>query len=98
MTLLSQLPIALSARVKALRIDSAHARFLRAVGIFEDERVVVLRRAPFGGPLHVRTSSGGEFALDLTLAKAIDVDTTEATRPGRPKPPGDPTTTREAAE
>ena len=34
---------------------------------------MVLRRAPFGGPVHVRTSSGGEFALDRRIALAIEV-------------------------
>jgi len=44
-----------------------------AVGVFEGEAIMVLRRAPFGGPLHVRTSSGGEFALDRRIALAIEV-------------------------
>jgi len=45
--------------------------WLRAVGIGEGERVTVLRRAVFGGPLHVRTGAGGEFALHRSLAESI---------------------------
>ena len=63
-----------SARVAALDVDEDVARRLRAVGVFESESIVVLRRAPFGGPLHVRTSSGGEFAIDRRIAVAIDVE------------------------
>ena len=70
---LLDLPIGTTARVTALVLDAAVARRVRAVGVFEDEAITVLRRAPFGGPLHVRTSSGGEFALDRRIALAIDV-------------------------
>ena len=78
---LGNLPIARSARVLLLRLDEAQARFLRAVGIFEQEEIMVLRRAPFGGPLHLRTSSGGEFALDRALAMSIDVEVTAVREP-----------------
>jgi ferrous iron transport protein A len=71
---LLHLPLTTTARVTALALDAAAARRLRAVGVFEDEAIVVLRRAPFGGPIHVRTSSGGEFALDRRIALAIDVE------------------------
>ncbi len=70
---LLDLPLAATARITALALDAAVARRLRAVGVFEDEAIVVLRRAPFGGPIHVRTSSGGEFALDRRIALAIEV-------------------------
>ncbi len=70
---LLDLPLGTAARVTALVLDAAVARRLRAVGVFEDEAITVLRRAPFGGPVHVRTSSGGEFALDRRIALAIDV-------------------------
>lgn len=63
-----------SARVASFGLDESVVRRLRAVGVFENESIVVLRRAPFGGPLHVRTSSGGEFALDRRIASEIDVD------------------------
>ena len=45
--------------------------WLRAVGIAEGEQVTILRRAAFGGPIHVRTGSGGEFALHRSLARSI---------------------------
>ena len=70
---LLDLPLASTARVVALALDGAAACRLRAVGVFEGEAIMVLRRAPFGGPVHVRTSSGGEFALDRRIANAIEV-------------------------
>jgi ferrous iron transport protein A len=74
-TFMSLLTLALAspARIVALNLDESAASRVRAVGVFEDETIVVLRRAPFGGPLHVRTGSGGEFALDRRIADAIDV-------------------------
>ena len=68
---LFDLPLSQTARVASLSLDPREAKRVRAVGVFEDEEVMVLRRAPFGGPIHLRTSSGGEFALDAGLAKAI---------------------------
>lgn len=60
-------------RVSALRGDSHELDWLRAVGFFEGQMVRVLRRAPFGGPMHVRVGSGGEFAVDASLAEHIEV-------------------------
>jgi ferrous iron transport protein A len=75
---LLDLPLASSARVIALKLDEAQASRVRAVGVFEDEAIVVLRRGSFGGPIHVRTSSGGEFALDRSIAGAIEVEMEDA--------------------
>jgi len=75
---LLDLPLSSPARIVALKLDKSVACRVRAVGVFEDEIIVVLRRAPFGGPLHVRTSSGGEFALDRRIAGAIEVDESAA--------------------
>jgi ferrous iron transport protein A len=75
---LIHLPIASTARVISLRLDENEARRVRAVGVVEDEEVVVLRRAPFGGPVHVRMSSGGEFALDRSIAEAVEVELEQA--------------------
>lgn len=58
-------------RVTAIQLDEETTAWLRAVGICEGETLVPLRRAVFGGPIHVRTGSGGEFALHRGLAKAI---------------------------
>ena len=62
------------ARIASMALDAAVAHRLRAVGVFEDESIVVLRRASFGGPLHVRTSSGGEFAIDRRIASEIEIE------------------------
>jgi ferrous iron transport protein A len=60
-------------RVRALHGDEHELQWLRAVGLFEGQTVRVLRRAPFGGPMHIRVGSGGEFAVDPTLAAHIEV-------------------------
>jgi Fe2+ transport system protein FeoA len=68
---LSALAVGGTAEVIELVLDADLAAWLRAVGISEGERVTVLRRAVFGGPIHVRTSSGGEFALHRSLAASV---------------------------
>jgi ferrous iron transport protein A len=68
---LSNLRAGDSAYVVELALEREMADWLRAVGISERERVTVLRRAAFGGPIHVRTSSGGEFALHAALAASV---------------------------
>ncbi|MFO0558263.1 MAG: FeoA family protein [Polyangiales bacterium] len=60
-------------RVSALHGDGHELQWLRAVGFFEGQTVRVLRRAPFGGPMHIRVGSGGEFAVDPSLAEHIEV-------------------------
>ena len=59
--------------VTALALEADLTAWVRAVGIREGERVVVLRRAAFGGPIHVRTASGGEFALGRSVAHSVVV-------------------------
>jgi ferrous iron transport protein A len=68
---LSGIAIGDTARVIELALEEDLAAWLRAVGIREGECVTVLRRAAFGGPIHVRTSSGGEFALHRALARSV---------------------------
>lgn len=63
-----------SARVSRVALDTGDAEWLRAVGVAAGETLTVLRRAALGGPLHVRTSSGGEFAVDRSLARSITLD------------------------
>lgn len=63
------------ARIVGARLDGDVAAWLAAVGLHEGEEVCVLRRAVLGGPLHVRTSAGGEFAVARELALRIDVVT-----------------------
>ena len=67
-------------RVVALLLDDETSTWIRAVGICEGESLTPLRRAIFGGPIHVRTGSGGEFALHRGLARAILV-----AAPGKPE-------------
>jgi ferrous iron transport protein A len=59
--------------IDALAIEADMAAWLEAVGIGVGETLTVLRRAAFGGPIHVRTSAGGEFAIARSLAEAIGV-------------------------
>lgn len=59
--------------VRAVRVDERDARWLAAAGLFVGQGVRVLRRAAFGGPLHVRVASGGDFAIDRALSALIDV-------------------------
>src|SRR5580692_133962 len=68
---LSAVSVGDTAQVVELALEADMAGWLRAVGISEGERLTVLRRAAFGGPIHVRTSSGGEFALHRSLAASV---------------------------
>lgn len=68
---LSGVAVGESAIVVKLLLEEDVAGWLRAVGISEGERVTVLRWAVFGGPIHLRTSSGGEFALHRSLAASV---------------------------
>jgi ferrous iron transport protein A len=61
-------------RIHRVDLERLAKGWLDAVGLHEGEELVVLRRALFGGPLHVRTSSGGEFAVARELASHIEVD------------------------
>lgn len=73
MTTLATLEIGTTAPVRALRLPDREAAWLRAVGLYEGIQVTPLRFAPLGGPVHVRTSTGAELAIDLELARAVDV-------------------------
>jgi ferrous iron transport protein A len=60
-------------RVLKVTLEADLAAWVAAVGIREGDGLTVLRRAAFGGPIHVRTRAGGEFALARSLAAAIYV-------------------------
>ncbi|MEZ4410882.1 MAG: FeoA family protein [Polyangiales bacterium] len=77
-TTLSAVPVGGRAVVRALHVDEGLVRWLRAVGVFEGQGVTVLRRGAFGGPMHVRVDSGGEFAIDRALAAGLEVSEDEA--------------------
>ena len=60
-------------RIEDVSLEREAKDWLEAVGLDAGEELVVLRHAAFGGPLHVRTSSGGEFAIARELATKITV-------------------------
>lgn len=70
---LADMPRGQYGRICGLRMTADQVSWLTALGLPLGEEVVVLRQAPFAGPLHVRASSGAEFALDLDCASGIDV-------------------------
>lgn len=67
---LTELPIGREGVIEAMALDDREALGLRAMGVAEGRPVVVLRRAPFGGPLHVRVGDAA-FALDRSLAARV---------------------------
>lgn len=60
-------------RVIEVGLEADLAGWLEAMGIGPGQTLTVLRRAAFGGPIHVRTGSGGEFAIDAGLSRRIVV-------------------------
>lgn len=77
MTSLASLSPDHSAAITALRMAEREAAWLRAIGLGEGNTVTVLRRAPLGGPLHVRVSGGAELAVDRELARLVEVDSSK---------------------
>jgi Fe2+ transport system protein FeoA len=73
MRTVATLPVGERATLSALRLPEKDAAWLRAVGLFEGVEVTVLRLAPLGGPLHLRTSTGAELAIERSLAAAVEV-------------------------
>lgn len=71
---LGDLEIDREATIVRLTLAADAASYLRAVGFVEGVSVRVIRRASFGGPLHVRTSSGADVALDRELASGVEVE------------------------
>ena len=59
--------------VQEVRLEPELAEWLAAVGLEPGVKVRVLRRAVFGGPLHVRTGDDGEFAVASSVAASIVV-------------------------
>ena len=60
-------------RITEVELEGEAAAWLGAVGLHEGEVLTVLRRAALGGPLHVRTGGGGEFAVAREVADQIVV-------------------------
>ena len=69
----------LCVRITAVDLEGEAAAWLGAVGLHEGEELVVLRRAALGGPLHVRTGGGGEFAVAREVAQRIRVSVVDGT-------------------
>ena len=70
---LAEAAVGVRVTIAKTNLDGDAAAWLAAVGIHEGEEVTVLRRAALGGPLHVRTASGGEFAIARELATQLEV-------------------------
>ncbi|MDB4934953.1 MAG: hypothetical protein JWP87_1925 [Labilithrix sp.] len=60
-------------RITSVDLEGEAAAWLGAVGLHEGAELVVLRRAVLGGPLHVRSGGGGEFAVAREVAGLIRV-------------------------
>jgi Fe2+ transport system protein FeoA len=73
MRTLATLLVGKAALVSALHLPAHEGSWLRAVGLFEGVEVTVLRLAPLGGPLHLRTSTGAELAIERSLAASVEV-------------------------
>ena len=74
MATLASAAIGSRVRIVATRLDPDVAAWIAAVGLQEGDEVTVLRRAVFGGPLHVRTASGGEFAVAKEIAAQLEIE------------------------
>lgn len=64
-------------RIESLELERETEAWLSAIGLSAGEEVTVLRRAIFGGPLHVRTASGGELAVGRDVAAKVRVTEAE---------------------
>jgi ferrous iron transport protein A len=58
-------------QVVEVGLDVELAGWLEAMGLGPGQTLTLLRRAAFGGPIHVRTGSGGELAINAALARSI---------------------------
>jgi Fe2+ transport system protein FeoA len=71
--------------------DEGHRAWLGGMGFLPGTELTVLRRAPLGGPIHLRLSWGTEVAVDPTVAAAMTVHRlprTELAREGLTAPAG----------
>ena len=71
---LAGLPLGVVVRIVSIATDAATRRYLLAVGLREGDTAEVLRRALFGGPLHVRAECGAEFAIAKAIAEQVQVE------------------------
>jgi ferrous iron transport protein A len=72
--LLSRINVGEAVAIHHVRGEASVIAWLAAVGLSQGEVVTIVRRAPFGGPLHVRSDAGAELAIALEIADAIEVE------------------------
>lgn len=58
-------------RVARIEVSPEVSRWLSALGIAPGTSLTLLRRGIWGGPLHLRSEVGAEFALDRSLASEV---------------------------
>lgn len=63
-----------SGRVSRIAVEPEVTRWLGALGIASGTGLTVLRRGSWGGPLHVRSEAGADFALARSLAEDVLLD------------------------
>jgi ferrous iron transport protein A len=68
---LAALDVGITQEIALLEGSPDDVAMLDAIGVSPGRRVTVLRRAPFGGPIHVRIDTGIEVAIDQALASHI---------------------------
>ncbi len=71
-----------SAAITAVRASGMAAERMAALGLLPGRRVAVLRRAPFGGPLHLRIGPT-ELMIRRADARAILLDHVHRWKPHR---------------
>jgi Fe2+ transport system protein FeoA len=60
-------------RIESVDVDEAEKKWLAAIGIDVGICIVVLRQAPFRGPLHVVINKQSEFAICESVSQCISV-------------------------
>lgn len=70
---LSELPKQATARITQIADGHAAERYLHEIGIRRGDQILMIRKAPFGGPIHVRCN-GQDIALGRNLARHILVE------------------------
>ncbi|MDZ7292898.1 MAG: ferrous iron transport protein A [candidate division KSB1 bacterium] len=70
---LLELPQRLPARITRILDGPEVWQHLHAIGVHPGDCIEVLRKAPFGGPIHIRCS-GQDIALGRNLAMKILVE------------------------
>lgn len=75
---LSELPKQATARISKIADGHAAERYLHELGIRRGDQILMIRKAPFGGPIHIRCN-GQDIALGRNLARHIFVEQAKST-------------------